>query len=57
MKHFKDVREKKENISFSVCKILGVLFKDKCIFELNVIQPVKICQYFLHTWPISLESQ
>lgn len=28
---------------------------DKHIFELNVIQPV-ICQYFLHTWPISLDS-
>lgn len=57
IKHVKDDGKKKQNILFPVGKLLCVLFNDKCVFGLKVIQPVITCQYFLHTWPISLESQ
>lgn len=40
MKHVKDDGKKKQNILPPGCELLLVLFNDKCIFELNVLQPV-----------------
>lgn len=40
IKHIKDDGKKKQNILFPLGKALHVLFNDKCLFELNVIQPV-----------------
>lgn len=40
IKHIKDDGRKDQNILFPLHKTLHVLFNDKCLFELNVIQPV-----------------
>lgn len=40
MKHIKDDGKKKQNILFPLRKTLHVLYSDKCLSELNVIQPV-----------------
>lgn len=40
IKRSKDDGKKKQNILFLLGKTLHVLFNDKCLFELNVIQPV-----------------
>lgn len=49
IKHVKDHGKKKQNILFPVCKLLHVLFNDKQVFELNVIQPViNVSIFFIH---------
>jgi len=49
IKHVKGDGKKKQNILFPVCKLLRVLFNDKCIFEFNVIQPViNVSIFFIH---------
>lgn len=49
IKDIKDDGDKKQNIIFSVCKLLYVHFNDKCVFELNVIQPViNVSIFFIH---------
>lgn len=40
IKHIKGGGKKKQNMLFPLHKTLHVLFNDKCLFELNVIQPV-----------------
>lgn len=49
IKDVKDDGDKKHNIIFSVCKLLCVHFNDKCVFELNVIQPgINVNIFFIH---------